>query len=175
MEKEAVVNLNKFVQEVGEWGLRNFGEQPSWTTLHGIGEELGELIEVLTNTGDCDDAHDAIGDTMVFIAHFCFMTGRDLQMIWERRELLELGSGEHTRTIFVAYGRILHHHLKMSQRIRGTPKEHNAGIDKALGHLLCELNWVANGSERLLGHAEETWARVKQRNWKKDPKAGGET
>lgn len=158
------MDLARFQQEVGAWGKKNFGDQPTWIPLHGIIEELGELLD---SDGD-DEYEDALGDCMVYLAHFCALSGRDLEALWDMRVHHEPGM-----PLLVAVGHVFHHHLKLTQGIRGTPAEHNAGINEGLVQVIVELINIV-GEEQLLEAIEKTWARVSQRDWKADPEHGGE-
>jgi NTP pyrophosphatase (non-canonical NTP hydrolase) len=70
-------------------------------------------------------------------------------------------------------GELAHAMLKLKQGIRGTPEEHRAAAKDAVGDTLIYLldfctrmDWDA---QEIL---EETWAGVRQRDWKKYPKTG---
>jgi len=70
-------------------------------------------------------------------------------------------------------GELAHHFLKMHQGIRGTKAEHMAQIKDAVADIvifLCDF-CSAHGID-LESEVITTWAKVKQRDWKKDPKNG---
>ena len=73
-------------------------------------------------------------------------------------------------------GELAHAQLKLEQGIRGTRVEHIAEMKDALGDLmiymadLCYLRGF--DFEEIV---RETWQKVSQRDWTKDPKKGGES
>ena len=78
------VGMEVIQDEVGEWSERNFGDQPSWRPLLGIGEELGELNHAYLKLsqgirGDREELEnklvDAVGDLMIYLADFCYKEG----------------------------------------------------------------------------------------------------
>lgn len=72
-----------------------------------------------------------------------------------------------------AIGRLSHHHLKMEQEIRGSFAEHFQAKKDAVGDIFiflvhyCTLNGF-HITEALM----ETWAVVRERNWKENPLTG---
>lgn len=77
----------RFVQdEVRAWSADNFGEQPSWKPLLGIGEELGELqhhylkrAQGIRTTEDHDAGiRDAVADILIYLCDFCAREDIDL-------------------------------------------------------------------------------------------------
>ncbi len=82
------MNLSTFQQEVAEWGARNFPNALPHQPLLGVAEETGELshAHLKAEQGIRGTAHehhlakcDAVGDIMVFLAHYCHLNGIDLQ------------------------------------------------------------------------------------------------
>ena len=73
---------------VGEWADRNFGRVASWHPLLGVGEELGELnhahlkrAQGIRGVDDAQyrkDAIDAVGDIVIFLAHYCYLNEIDM-------------------------------------------------------------------------------------------------
>lgn len=163
------MNLSKLQQEIGEWGEENFGKQPSWTSIHGIVEEIGELLET---DGDEESEEDAIGDCMIFIVHFCHQSDRDFEVVWNMRQRVRQRGEER---LLIVLGKLCRHHLKLFQGIRGSASEHNAEIDLALAQLVGRLSAFAGTDEELLRITQETWERVSKRDWMMDPQNGGES
>jgi len=107
------LDVRKFQEEVIVWADKNFSAQLEyWKPMLGVVEEVGELAHALlkmeqgirgTEAELTDQAMDAIGDTIVYMAHLCGRRG------WNLEEIIKV-----------------------------------------------------------------TWARVSKRDWKKDPKSGGE-
>lgn len=84
VRKELIV----FQSQVGAWADRNFGLTPAYRPLLGAVEELGELAhaqlkkEQGVRKGESRfkiDASDAVGDILVYLAHYCQLTGLSLQ------------------------------------------------------------------------------------------------
>ncbi len=70
-------------------------------------------------------------------------------------------------------GELCHAHLKMVQGIRGNSNEHRAKAKDAIGDMLVYLAGYCNREGYdLESIVEETWAEVKQRDWRKYPKNG---
>lgn len=70
--------------EVGEWSIRNFGDQPPENPLLGVLEEIGELshaylksLQGIRGTPEehLDALRDGVGDAVVFLADFCIRAG----------------------------------------------------------------------------------------------------
>jgi NTP pyrophosphatase (non-canonical NTP hydrolase) len=71
-------------------------------------------------------------------------------------------------------GELCHAHLKQLQGIRGTSEEHQTAKADAVGDAIIFLAdyCTANGID-LQQAVEETWGKVKQRDWQKDKLDGG--
>ena|ERR1044071_8738143 len=82
-------SLREIQEEAKEWSYRNFGNQPSWTQVFGVMEELGELCHAylkrhqkIRTTEDHDEKIiDAAGDLVIFLINFCNTENLDLQQI----------------------------------------------------------------------------------------------
>ena len=82
--------LNIIQMELKEWDKKNFGEQPSYRSLLGAFEEIGELAHAhlkeeqgIRESNYEEDAKDAIGDTIIYLANYCNARGFNLQGIIE--------------------------------------------------------------------------------------------
>lgn len=72
-------------------------------------------------------------------------------------------------------GELTHAHLKLEQEIRGDKSIHCAEKIDAIGDLVIYLADYCSQNRIALGAAVvKTWEQVQKRDWKKDPKAGGE-
>lgn len=68
-------------QQLADWQLHNFGEQPLWTQVMGATEEMGELahavlkheqgIRGISDDGLIDQAGDAVADCMIYLFQVC--------------------------------------------------------------------------------------------------------
>jgi len=74
-------------------------------------------------------------------------------------------------------GELAHAHLKYQQGIRGyTMTEYYADASDAIGDIVIYLASYCNANHLNLGFClDQTWARVKKRDWIKDPVKGGES
>lgn len=72
--------LNDIQQEVSVWSHKNFGVQPSYRSLLGVAEEVGELCHAhlkgeqdIRHTPDkiFDLKRDAVGDIVIFLLDYC--------------------------------------------------------------------------------------------------------
>lgn len=72
-------------------------------------------------------------------------------------------------------GELAHAHLKGIQGIRGTKEEHDAKAKDAVGDTIIFLaDYCSAKGFDLQEIMEETWGRVKKRDWQKDKQHGGE-
>lgn len=75
--------LVELQERVSVWSHRNFGDQPSWKPLLGVGEEAGELYHAYLKLSQgirMDEDHrakmkDAVGDIVIYLADFCTREG----------------------------------------------------------------------------------------------------
>lgn len=72
-------------------------------------------------------------------------------------------------------GELAHSILKLSQGIRGTPTEHMANIEDAVGDILVYLfDFCSRNGMDAEDILRKVWGRVKERDWQKDKEKGGE-
>lgn len=80
--------LSKLQREVQEWGKHNFPDAVPLMAFLGMVEELGEMAhailkawEGIRGTPEQHEAEkrDAIGDLIIFLAHYCAMSGIDME------------------------------------------------------------------------------------------------
>jgi len=156
--------LKDLQREHEPWCLHNFGDIPPWHPLLGMIEELGELEDAKTTA----DVKDGLADTIVFMAHFCNAMKFDLDHIASEAAALSYRPAERK-----AIGKLAHHYLKREQGIRGTNAEHRARMLDALIEIYAVLLDTATEYDlELIKAVEETWAHVKQRDWKKNATTG---
>lgn len=169
------LTLQEIAVEVGEWSRRNFGIQESKLTgevlgsiapLLGMMEELGEFGEAFTGTHE--ERQDALGDIGIYLCDFAQRDGATL---------LDNGptSPIYRMSIAIPLGKLAHCVLKRHQGIRGFDdlKKYSEDRDKAIVSLVENLNamsltWVGLSFVQIV---EETWQRVKLRDWQKNNKS----
>lgn len=88
--------LKRLQEEVKVWRGKNFGEQPSWISLLGAVEELGELAHahvkevqgIRMSEDHIENAKDAVGDIVIYLADYCGERGFDFEEVvkktWEQ-------------------------------------------------------------------------------------------
>lgn len=156
------MTLETAQKEVGEWALRNFGEQDSHRPLLGIFEELGEYAAARDQL-DRDSMRDAIGDIGVYLLHYCSIRGWSASELWDNR----VGP---TGTDMGVIRSLSHHHLKGAQNIRGGAAKHDYYQKHELSMLLWRLDQASiDVGGDFLCILYNTWEMVKQRDWKKNP------
>lgn len=155
--------LPRLERELIDWGFRNFGEQQPWEKLLGLAEEYGEACEGMANR---DRYLDAIGDSAIFLIHYCVLKG------WSPLEIFSM-AGHINRPTGRPWpeqlGRLCHHELKAHQRVRGGMREHDRAGRRAAAILVrywCEeLGRMGTDIETVVS---STWAEVSQRDWTRD-------
>lgn len=168
--------LTRIQDEQVSWQQHNFPDRPSWVPLMGVGEELGELIDAVLPL----DIHDAIGDTVIYLADYCTSQNINLSSTYlsifdhkntdsplhSSRKLYFISPD---KAIWIAYSQLCHAHIKEFQQIRLT-ENHVATRIKAIMSIMYQLDNIAI----ILGWTLEdivftVWERVKTRDWKKNP------
>jgi NTP pyrophosphatase (non-canonical NTP hydrolase) len=149
-------------KEVGEWALRNFGEQSSYRPVLGMMEELGEFCEA-RDRFDVKNMRDAIGDIGIYMLHYCAIRGWSMSELWDDR----VGP---TGPIMSTVKALCHSQLKGEQNIRGGAARHDFLLKKELSNLLWRMDQAAIdvGTDCLV-LIYNVWEKVKQRDWQKNP------
>lgn len=158
------------------WVLHNFGPGQPHQPLLGMIEELGELGHAI------DDWHvanvcDSLADFVVFCSDYCTKRGWDFARVFPTGVRVEPSINIDTslRGAFLSTARAAHCQLKTEQQIRGTPEKHAEDGQQALRCALLELEAIAQHfGWTLMGVTEPVWAKVKQRDFKKNALNGGE-
>lgn len=98
--------LNELQQEIYQWAVHNkFQDDPTWT-FYGLVEEIGELSHAMLKQhqgirGTFEEheqkGKDAVGDFLVFLAHYCSEKG------WSLSECLEIAWSEARERDFVKF------------------------------------------------------------------------
>lgn len=82
-----IMNLKKLQREVSRWANHNFPEAKPHQPLLGLSEEVGELshahLKMEQGIRGSVEGHiiakcDAVGDVMIFLAHYCSLNGISL-------------------------------------------------------------------------------------------------
>jgi NTP pyrophosphatase (non-canonical NTP hydrolase) len=95
--------------------------------------------------------------------------------VWLRRNFPDQQSYQPILGIVEELGELSHAHLKMEQGIRGDHESLFAEKVDAVGDIFIYLMSYCNANEINLESAiEDTWARVKKRDWINHPNEGGE-
>jgi len=82
------MTLNELQEEQWEWTEKNFENQPAYHPVYGVVEEVGELCHALLKgeqgiRGNAElhieEAKDAVGDIMIYLAGVCTHYGFNMQ------------------------------------------------------------------------------------------------
>ena len=93
--------------------------------------------------------------------------------IWEAHNFGDRPAWQPLLGLQEELGELSHAFLKRAQGIRGTPEKHTADIKDACADLIIFLCDFANAEGiDLETVVAETWAKVKERDWKKNPQNG---
>lgn len=175
-----MVNWEAFEQEVGDWAVENFGEQPSVNPFLGTAEELSELAELFVEEVDgewmekevTEEEIDAVGDVLVFFADFCSRHEISYAKAAEQRHEIDLKTEcDSVETLCVeltiSRGQQAYSFLKQDQGIRlerdGVGKEAD---ERGLAYTLRALEEFINARGYTFDDAiEEAWGEVKDREW----------
>jgi NTP pyrophosphatase (non-canonical NTP hydrolase) len=161
-----------FQQEVGDWSRKNFPNNTAMNPLLGLAEEIGELAEA-TAMGNFDKITDSIGDIMVYMADYCSRRdGFNLASMTSNRTVLPYRSFDITG-IVIEQGKLFRAVLKAQQGIRGLSDEHTTREKLALIAIIVHVRDYQQ-SVSFEEVVELTWGKVKQRDWQKDKKTGGD-
>ncbi len=161
------MNLNDLQQDVAAWAARNFPDEKPHMPLLGVVEELGEMYEAT----DAARLADAIGDVTIFAAHYCALNGLSLALAVADAERVE-----DPADAYKWLGRLAHSHLKTEEGIRGTPEQHTAAKQRAVGQLIACLVRAAPATGVCYRKiVKRVWSEVKHRDWQANRLTGGAT
>jgi hypothetical protein len=184
-----MANYNQIQNEIYQWSITNFENNCSKKTgqllfalpsFLGIVEEIGEYHEA---NNDKDEI-DALADCGIYLLDFCNREGiesisnlvvsLDKHTISTKEAFLSLPY----RNITIILGKLSHCILKHHQGIRDYSPQTNEGMEKykternlEVYHLLAWLEYQALlvTDTPFITHLENTWSKVKKRNWKANP------
>jgi NTP pyrophosphatase (non-canonical NTP hydrolase) len=92
MSNTEPLSLDSFQRQQKAWSEHNFPGQENWVPLLGVVEEVGELAHahikahqgIRTDQDHEAKGKDAVGDIMVYLAHYCTDRGWSLQECMEQ-------------------------------------------------------------------------------------------
>lgn len=182
--------LSRYIREVGEWSVANFGDQEysgqgfklralyEAAPLFGVVEEIGELFvafrhgdTLLANSETVDaDIVDSIGDVGIYLCDFLYRDG-----CTDFPDSLPTDKNE---TLVEIVGELCRAYLKHHQGIRdlADPVVYQKKRGEAVGRLRYSLNIIAvwNTQETFESCVAKTWdSIVSKRDWVADPSKGG--
>lgn len=180
---------NNFGNQVSKRNGRTLGDL---APLLGVAEELGEFTQAFhsldSNTdqaayeAECDDA---FADMLIYLCDFATRTGVRFTItkdeldasVYQKYLDHNLETNGHTPSLpsnaidglAILVGKLIHINLKSHQGIRGMndPGTYHDANRKAIHAIYLALERY--DGYKLLAKAEAVWAKVKQRNWKKNP------
>lgn len=95
------------------------------------------------------------------------------QAAWQAHNFPEADLQQAALGVAEEAGELCHSVLKLTQGIRGTREEHVEAIKDAVADLIVFLSQVCNKADiNLQDCINETWPKVRQRDWKQFPKNG---
>jgi len=136
-----------------------------------MAEEIGEMAEANLN---CDDAkeRDAIGDTLVYLTHYCNFHMLDWMECKKYANCITSISSN-LLDITVHLGKLAHAQLKGEQSIRHTAEQIHSMKQVAVGNIVVLLEHHCQIlGHNLLGCLQHAWNEVKHRDWVKNNKTG---
>lgn len=167
----------ELIEERNEWIAHNFPDTPWTDSIIGVIEECGELAHCHLKTSQKirgaapelkvsldEDMRDAIGDMTIYLlgvmnhVHFIPTCSARAKQIEEGEESLP-----HIDSIMLRLGAAVG---KLSR-----PDRVPTGIDQVVIMLIA---YCVKREWDYYEIVEETWSRVKERDWKADPVRGGE-
>jgi len=139
------------------WIEHNFKGRRATHPCLGVVEEFGELM--LANTHE--DYNDALGDIIIYMADLCSALDIELQWVWDHKTHKAYDEQE----ILIWLGKLCHGVLKREQGIRAK-ENHILTAVTALQNLLGIIE-ARNPPLDIMKITEETWNKVKTRDWTK--------
>lgn len=173
--------------EVGEWSRYNFPDSTPRDPYEGVIEELGELAHArlkgrqgIRGTAVEHEAaeKDALADLLIFMTNYCDRAGIDL----ENEVVAELtlsGIPIDDRSLATIHEALRHEEWHSDDNdafdavILSVLPFHS--FRHCIGELATEvISYAVTRGFDLAAILEETWARVKLRDWRRDPVAAGQ-
>lgn len=147
--------------DIGEWALRNFGDNNGLEhvgPLLGIGEELTELDEANLYS----DVLDAVGDVLIFLGDFCSRLKVDIHRNPVQGELPDFN------IVRNYHGKLMRLCLKNNQGIRGYDDEGRflieveEGVRRFYEAFISYCTYTGIDAGEAL---EIAWGKVRRRDW----------
>ena len=183
-QKPGDFTFDQLQTEHGPWAARNFGVRPSWMPALGIVEEAGELAhaELSSATPEQADVRSALAVAM-YAGRFAHAVLKTAQGIRGTRQ-------QHEDAAMEALSRLLAVALTYVTRI-GRDHEFGARVNALANTRMYEPDRTAEDCADALADVtifgsdyasakgfnygqlvEQTWAKVRTRDWKTDPQHG---
>lgn len=165
-------------EEQRPWIEHNFGPGLPHQPLLGMIEELGEMCGHLTHW-DVAEIRDALADFVIFCADYCTKRGWNYGEIWPFQNGVTVGASKDIeKNLLEAFrftAHAAHHQLKTEQGIRGGAAKHEQEGIRAIQSAIFNLETIAKHfGWTLMEIVEPVWAKVRQRDFKKNSVTGGE-
>jgi hypothetical protein len=165
------LGLKQFQAKVEAWNKHNFPGQKPYQSLLGIVEEF---CDEATRPCTKEQLADALGDTMVYLADYCFQNDLKLWAIIPEFTLVprdSISAVQSPKDMAVrAIGMLAHAHLKNEQKIRGDQINNKC---YAISLLVRSLDHMAASQGLYLKTCMDVaLAEILKRDWIKFPKNG---
>lgn len=168
----------QFQGQVMRWASHNFPNTQTHQPLLGIVEEFGEFVGAVERQ-DHLEIEDAIGDMMIFLAHYCGMNGYSLFYCASKvrnsySPMLYPDSQADGAIVDLmkVIGQLSHAHLKGEQKIRKGEK-HRDKAQLMVGSIVGLLGVICRKHGKdLTDITGEIWSQVSKRDWRKNAETG---
>ena len=180
-----MLTFEQLQAELRPWVEHNFGKRPPWQPALGLQEEAGELAHAvlkkaqgIRGTAEEHDAaiRDAVADLVIFLADWCnghaiapFGSGSFADLQWAA--VLSIGNG-------IAWKAALYIGSDVGALVHGEAANIGAHLDgrarmsaQAISVARSIAHFCAISKIDLQQAVEETWAKVRRRDWKANPSA----
>jgi len=164
--------------EVGEWSCKNFPNNEPFDPFYGMIEEIGELAHAILKkkqgirgTPEEHDAaiKDAIADCMIFATDYCCRNYFDLSKLVE---MANQDINKH-RTQHQVFNELIFQLGVFSSWLGST---NAVQIRKCFSYVIADLQELARIFQFDFDkNLQDTWNKVKERDWQKDKLLGGMT
>ncbi len=163
-------------EEQKPWVLHNFGPGAPHQPLLGMFEELAELDKAIDDW-NVPEIRDALADTVIFCSDYCTKRGWEFAPLFDNWRWItpsrDLFASLRYASRYLGYA--AHCQLKSEQGIRGSAVQHATQTQEELRSMLMSLQTIAlHFGWDLMEIVEPVWARVKQRDFKKNAENGGQ-
>lgn len=168
--------LARVQEEQKAWVKHNFGDRLAWMPLMGAIEELGELAHahlkeaqgIRNHENHTEKAKDAVADTVIYLSDYCSAMDINLLEIIPNESYSDSEDGACShRWIFSAIAHLWH--IAHDHHYTDKPIFLDSDVLKIGQAISCLGGYCFSRGWDFEAIISETWDKVKQRDWKKNP------